>query len=353
MKKDIAIAHEKITGVGGAQHVAFALARAFDAPIYAAWKDEQYVPDDVQVRQLFSDRSRHLLKAPAYLTDAYHMIKWSWVEELYDYDTVILNKTNTQWFVPKPDQQIIEYVHSPPRSTFDRWHCNEHGLIGRIAAIAQRAIFEHTWNYPDQIICNSETVAKRMDRYLDRQADQVVHPPVDMGDYDPDNAPTGDFYLTLGRLAHNKKVVEIVETAKEYGLDLVVAGEGPQKPEIERKAGPNTKVLGYVTEKKKIELMAQAKAFIMNASQEDFGLTPIEAMASGTPVIGVAEGHTKHQIDDGTNGIWFDRGNMDIAIELFEQHGVSKTEREIAKDVRKYSAERFRTEMRRIVNESE
>lgn len=351
---DIAIAHEKITGIGGAQKVAFELARTFDAPIYAGWVEDEYVPEDVEVRQLFTDRSKHLLNLPGVLVDAYHMLKWSWVKELYEYDTIILNKTNTAWFVPKPDQQVIHYVHSPPRSTFDRWHETEHGILGRIAAIAQRAIYEHTWNYPDYIIANSEVVSHRLERYLDRSADRVIYPPVAIDEYSPEKARTDGFYLTIGRLAHNKNVPAIVEVCEDENIPLKVAGEGPTMKEVEKVAGDNTEVLGYISEDEKQNLYSEAKATIFNASQEDFGITPVESLASGTPVIGVNEGYTQYQIQDGKNGILYNRNggeNLKQAIEQFEERGVQMDETEVSTTADEYHRERFRREMQEVVYE--
>ena len=355
MTKDVAIAHEKLTGYGGAQHVAFEHARTFDAPIYTAWADDEYIPDDVEVRQLWPDWHEHVRKLPTALMDAYHMLQWSHVKELTEYDTVILNKTNCAWYVPTPDQTVIHYVHSPPRSTFDRWHQFEHGWISRIAAVAQRTIYEHTWNYPDAIVANSETVANRLDRYLDRQADAVVHPPVPVGEYSPAIAPTRDVYLTLGRLAGNKNVPEIIQSAKRAGVSLLVAGDGPKRKDVERTASAQTRVVGRVTEERKAELYSESSAFIMHASQEDFGLTPIEAMASGTPVIGVAEGHTTHQIEDGKNGILYDRENGGLydAIRRFERDGVDWPPGKIAEYANQYSAERFREDMRVVVDNAQ
>lgn len=353
---DIAIAHEKLNSLGGAQQVAFELARTFDAPIYTAWYDEDVVPDDVEVRQLWPDWQRGVLRAPTPLTDAYHMLRWSWVEDLYQHDTIILNKTNTAWFVPKPGQTVVHYVHSPPRSTFDRWHTHEHGIIGRVAAIAQRAIYEHTWNYPDAIVTNSEVVAQRLERYLDREADRVVHPPVDTSEFGPGQAPTEDYYLTLGRLAGNKNVPEIVDAAEAVGVPLLVAGDGPERQAVERHAGEHTEVVGRVSEETKRELYAGAKAFVMHASQEDFGLTPIEALASGTPVIGVSEGYTQHQITDGGTGILYDRaGGVGLreAIRRFEREGVSRSESEITRAATPYDSEQFRKGMAAVVKDAQ
>lgn len=347
--QDIAIVHEKLLGHGGAQHVAYELARALDAPIYAGWVDTKYVPDDVTAIQVFSDRSRHILRLPIAFSDAFHMLAWVHRPELHDYDTVIINKTNCAWYVPKPQQTVLHYLHHPPRSSYDNWHRATPGWNKRALSHIERTVFEHTFNYPDTIIANSEVTAHRLTRYLNRQADDIVYPPVDTTRYTPDTTPTQDYYLTLGRLAPNKRVDEIITATQNQDQHLKVAGSGSQQHKLQSIADEHTTLLGQVPESAKPRLYAGARAFIFNAEQEDFGLTPIEAMAAGTPVIGIREGFTEHQINDGKNGILYDHGDLEQAIQRFETDGVDWTPRKIADSVTPYSRERFREQIREHV----
>lgn len=347
---DVAIAHEKLLSYGGAQNVAFEMARALNAPIYTLWKDEQYIPDDVEVIQLATDRQKLALKLPTVLTDFYHMLRWSHVSELYDYETVILNKTNTAWFVPAPHQHTIHYVHSPPRSIFDKWHREPQSVRDRLSAVAQRALNRHAWDYQGTIIANSETVANRLETYLNITADEVIYPPVKTEKLSPDVAPTNGTYLSLGRLAPNKRIPDVVDVCESTGRTLTVAGSGQSLNKVKAHASENTRLLGAVSEKTKRRLTSEASAFIFAAEQEDFGMAPIEALASGTPVIGVNEGHTKHQIEDGKNGILYDRGELADALDRFESDGVELSTDEIAESATQYNDARFAREIRRVVD---
>jgi len=209
-------------------------------------------------------------------------------------------------------------------------------------------------------VCNSEIVARRARRYWGVEADRlrVVHPPVDVGTLSPTVAETQDHYLALGRLAPNKRVAELAARWSEYAGDrqLLVAGDGPERNRVEAAAGSNVSVLGWVSEERKRELLSSARGLIMPADAEDFGIVPIEALASGTPVIGVREGMTQHQIRHGTTGYLFAWNSPESLIESvsrLERDGVDWSKTEIAEWATRFGRSRFREEMREIVVEAQ
>lgn len=339
------ILHEKLVGHGGAQQVAFELARVLDAPVYAGWVDEEVVPDDVEAVQLFSEASRRLLALPGPLSDFYNMLAWQHVEQVYDYDVLVLNQTTCTWLVPKDDQAVVLYGHHPPRAPYDMWPHSEKTLLNAIVATAKRALYEHTLNYPDVVLANSALTASRFERYLDITPDNIVNPPVDTRSFSPDAAETGDYYLSLGRLAPNKRVPDIVRAASKADVELVVAGSGPMEENVREAAPGNVDVLGRVTEEEKRILLSGAKAFVMNAEREDFGLTPVEAMASGTPVIGVNDGYTTEHVRHGKNGLLYKRGRLEAALRRFENNGVSMDDGQIRECASEHGIERFSDEI--------
>jgi glycosyltransferase involved in cell wall biosynthesis len=345
-----AVLHEKLVGRGGAQNVAFEHARALGAPVYAGWVDEEYVPGDVEARQIFADRSRHLLKLPSQASDLHNMLAWQHVEEAYGHDELVLNQTTCTWLVPRDDQAVVQYAHHPPRVPYDMWHRRGGGWLNSIVSTAKRVLYRHTLEMPDVLVANSELTASRFRRYFDIDPDMVVYPPVDLDAFGPGVAgPTGDYYLALGRLTPNKRTVEVVEAAESEGVELVVAGGGPRMPEVRAAAGPNTQVLGEVGDGFKAELMSGARAFVMNAEQEDYGLTPVEALASGTPVLAVDEGYTPEHVDDGRTGIVYERGSLAGAIRRMEAAGVGAGEGEIADSVSDRGLAQFERGMTRAL----
>lgn len=354
MTESVAIAYDCFDVDGGAERVAIELARTFDAPIYAGFVDEEIPPDDVEVHQVFeSTISKLAYNAHYAITDAYHMRAWQECSELSEYDTVIICKNNCGWFVPEDDQSLVWYLHSTPRNLYDRFHENRGGLLRPWFAAAMRALYAPNTRYADAWVCNSELVHRRLRRYWDRDG-EVVYPPVPTASFGPGFAETGDYYVTVGRLQRHKRTREIVEAANEQGVPLKVAGTGPEQETLNAVAGDTVDVLGYVSEDRKRELLAGAKAFIFNASNEDFGMTPIEAMASGTPVLGVKDGYTQYQIQDGKNGLVYDRGQLASAIARFELRGVEWSESRIDEWAsERFGRRTFREAMRRIVSQAQ
>jgi len=171
-------------------------------------------------------------------------------------------------------------------------------------------------------------------------------------------AETQDHYLFLGRLAPNKRAAELAARWSEYagGRQLLIAGDGPERDRVEAVAGSNVSVLGRVSEGEKRELLSSARGLIMPADSEDFGIVPIEALASGTPVIGVREGMTQHQIRDGVTGHTFEWNSVSSLIEAvsrLERDGVNWSPTEIAEWSTRFARERFREQMRAVVAEAD
>lgn len=348
----VAIAHDQMKNRGGAERVAFELARTFDAPIFAAEVDQTIVPEDVEAREISQGRVGNRLMSSHYLLqDCYQMQRWQHVSALHEFDTIIQNKTNPWWYVPKDTQTIVRYVHSTPRGLFDQFHRHGEHWLHRLVKTPMRSLFAQTVPYADGWMCNSELVARRLERYIGVDDAAVVYPPVDTSGYDPALAEDGGYYLTVSRLRGHKRIDEIIRAFNGLSdqFDLVVCGDGPQRDSLEQMAGANVDIRGYVNEKEKRRLMAGAEAFVMNAENEDFGMTPIEAFASGTPVIGVNEGYTRHQVRHGGNGVLFDRGDLTEAVRAFYLDGVAWSPEKIAEHAQKYAASEFRAGVRDVV----
>lgn len=349
---DIAILHDQINTNGGAERVAFELARTFDAPIYSGWVDDSKVPADVDAREVFTSRVAQLPPRIHYMAeDAYQMVKWQRQPELTEYDTLIINKTNPAWFIPEDDQSVVWYLHSTPRNLYDLFHINSQGLAKSVLSPIMRSLYLPNIRRCDYLVCNSELVARRAELYWDRDADAVVHPPVDVSAFGADEQETRGYYLTLSRLERHKRTAKVVQAANTLGIPLKVAGTGTEYDRLQELAGPTVELCGYVSEERKQELMSGAKAFVMAADNEDFGMTPIEAMASGTPVIGVDDGFTKHQVLDGQNGLLFEKGSVGDAITRFERAGVEWSDKVIEDwTAQNFGTEKFRNGMQEAID---
>lgn len=362
----IAIAHEHYLERGGGEHVADELARTFTAEqdVYAGLVREEATADDITPTALCDGLLGRLMTHSTALRDLVYWQAWRHVPALHDYDVIIQSGNNPGWYVPRAGTQtIIKYVHSPQRTPYDRWVADPTtpGVFQRSYAEVARQAYAETLSYPDVFVVNSELVARRCQTYWGIPDDRlrVVYPPVDVTSYTPAHTAgdgDGDYYFTFSRLYPSKRIHLLVEAFNHLPDDyrLVVGGSGPERDRLERLAGENVEFTGYVSEREKRQRLAECRAFLFAATNEDFGLCPVEAFASGTPVLGVRDGYTQYQIHDGQNGRLFDPTVPAIrtCVREFDRDGVAWTTREIARFAEQFGTDRFRQEMRAVVDEA-
>jgi len=195
-----------------------------------------------------------------------------------------------------PDQCHLSYVHTPVRYAWDQMHA-----YLRQSALARRGLSPvirwqlhrlRQWDVlsaqrPDVLIANSRFTAARIRRYWGRSS-TVVHPPVALERFRWDQ-PRDDVYLCLCRLVPYKRVDLVVQAFNISGLPLVVIGDGPERQRLEAMASPNVQLLGRLPQQEVNSWLARCRAYVY-AGLEDFGIAPVEAMASGAPVIGLGQG---------------------------------------------------------------
>lgn len=359
---EIGVAHWAADCDGGGERVAWELGRTFDAPVHLGSRNRHIEPEDVDCRHAFESTAVGLAQETR-LRFVADLLAWERADRLRQFDTLVTSGNPTLRYVAEDNQTWVAYIHHTRREQTDRFSEIGGGAVGvarQLKMMAERVLHSSAASRPDLIVCNSEVVARRARRYWGVDADRlrVVHPPVDVGNLSPTVAETQDHYLALGRLAPNKRVAELAARWSEYAGDrqLLVAGDGPERDCVEAAAESNVSVLGRVSEEEKRELLSSARALIMPADAEDFGIVPIEALASGTPVIGVREGMTQHQIRDGVTGHTFEWQSVSSLIEAvtrLERDGVEWSSTEIAEWATRFGRERFREEMRAVVAEAQ
>ncbi len=218
--------------------------------------------------------------------------------DLSSYDLVVSSShAVAKGVITGPDQLHVSYVHSPMRYAWDMQHQYlaesgmERGLKGGIARAALHYLRQwdvRTANGVDAFIANSRFIARRINKVYRREAD-VIYPPVEVARFALKESKD-DFYLTASRMVPYKKMPLIVEAfAKMPDKRLIVIGDGPEFAKVQAAAGPNVKLLGYQSDQVLVDHMQRAKAFVF-AAEEDFGITPVEAQACGTPVIAFGRG---------------------------------------------------------------
>lgn len=258
-----------------------------------------------------------------------------------------------------PDQLHISYVHSPIRYAWDLQHqyLREAGLNKGIKGVLAKWMLHkiRMWDYRtangvDHFIANSHFIARRIKKVYGREAD-VIYPPVDV-DLFAYKESKDNYYLTTSRLVPYKKIDLIVE-AFSYMPErrLVVIGDGSEMAKIKSKATSNIEILGFQPNSVLLEYMQNAKAFVF-AAEEDFGITPVEAQACGTPVIAFGKGGSLETIRpygvSKSTGLFFERqdiGSVIKSIELFDTVSEKISPVDCREHAEKFSTQRFRNEI--------
>ncbi len=263
-----------------------------------------------------------------------------------------------------PNQVHISYVHSPVRYAWDLQgqYLKEAGLTHGAKSWIAKAILHYiriwdtrTANGVDYFLANSHFITKRIWKCYRREAD-VIYPPVDINKFVAKSVKE-DFYLTASRMVPYKKINLIVDAFTQMpDKKLVVIGDGPDFAEIKAQAGKNVEMLGYQPDEVLQDYMQRAKAFVF-AAEEDFGIVPVEAQASGTPVIAFGRGGALETVNDLTTdaptGVFFKEqtsASLKQGVVEFEANQAKFTPENCRHNAEKFSINRFKSEFKNYVD---
>lgn len=233
--------------------------------------------------------------------------------DLTSYDLVISSShCAAKGVITTPDQVHVCYCHTPMRYAWDLTHQYlresklDRGLKGFFAKLILhylRGWDVHSSSRVDHFVANSQYVAKRIEKFYSRKA-EVIYPPVDL-DFFQEETDKDDYYLTASRMVPYKRVDLIVEAFGQMPeKKLVVIGDGPEWKKVVSKGKRNIELIGYQTDEVLKKYMQKAKGFVF-AAVEDFGIVPVEAMASGTPVIAFGKGGVKETVVNEETGLFY------------------------------------------------
>ena len=279
--------------------------------------------------------------------------------DLSDYDVVLSSSHAVAKGVLTHSNQLhIAYVHTPIRYAWDLYHQYlresglDRGLKGMLAKYFLHKIRlwdASTANRVDHYVANSRYIARRIKKTYGKPSD-VIYPPVDVDKFTLREAKE-EFYLTASRMVPYKKVDLIVEAFSQTDKRLLVIGDGPDMAKIKSKASKNVELLGFASDETMADLMGRAKAFVF-AAEEDFGITPVEAQACGTPVICFGRGGARETVRDGESGLYFMEQNAKellAAVAKFEQNYDKFEPVKIRENSLKFSRARFEAEIKSYV----
>lgn len=331
----VAIIHYWLVGMRGGEKVIESLCRMFPrADIFTHVADPSNLSAVLTAHRITETRIGRLPMAKK-LYQKYLPLMPRALEEidLTGYDLVISSESGpAKGVIAPPDAPHLCYCHSPMRYLWDQYHVYQKGA-GRLTRMMMPTLIHslRQWDVTsaarvDGFAANSHFVAKRINKYWRRDAD-IVHPPVAVQDFAPAaREDLGDYYLWAGELAPYKRPDLAVEAFRRMKRPLIVIG-GPDDAveKLAAKAGPETRFLNKVPFPVLKEHMAKCRGLIF-PGEEDFGIVPVEVMASGRPVVGYGRGGILDTVVDGETGVYFQEQTVDAliaAVEKLESSGLA------------------------------
>lgn len=366
----VALVHDYLNEFGGAERVLLALAEIWpEAPIYtafvsrgsAAW--ERFKDRDVRQSWFRWLPFPHVLASPLrFLAPT--------VWESFDFSNYDIVVSSANWYITKGLRKgagTIEicYCHTPPRYLYGYptslewrryWPVRVYGEV--VAHFLRMYDFQAAQRV-DYFLANSKNVARRVWKFYRREA-EVIYPPVEITNHESriTNHGKRDYYLVVSRIVGGKGLELAVEAANRLRIPLRVvgrpAGWGSARRRLAELGGRTVEFFGEVSDEELWSLYSGARALLATALDEDFGMTVVEAMAQGTPVVAYRGGGYLETVVEGKTGLFFDEYSVTGLMEAIEKFNVQSQKfkvSEIKKQAERFSKERFKKEMRAFVEQ--
>ena len=357
----VALVHDWLPFMGGAERVLENFVMLYpEAPIYTTIYNESKIDGPIKNAKIITS---HLQKKNKEITNHRRLFPFmpTAIEsfDLNDYDIVLSDSSSVaKGVITKPDTMHICYCHSPMRYGWEFSHeyagkmAGKGGLKNKILSYFLTAI--RLWDRVssdrvDYFIANSENVAKRIWKHYRREC-VVIHPPVRCNLFNISDIDE-DYFLIVSRLQEYKRIDLAVEAFNELGLPLVIIGDGPDREKLENMSKDNIKFLGRESDEVIKEHYSKCRAFLFTG-EEDFGITPLEAMASGRPVIAYRKGGALETVVENETGVFFDNQNKEDlikAINKFEKMSFDK--KKVREHALKFDEEVFREKINKYMKE--
>ena len=358
-KPKIAIVHDWML-LGGAEMVVKELLDMYpDAPLYTSCISPEW-------QQKLKDRTviTGYLNKPLFvkLRKFVPFLRQIWFSRLdfSGYDIVISSSGAEAKGIKVPQGVLhINYCHAPTHYYWSRYEdyvkdpgfgpFNVLARIGlRVLVAPMRVWDKRAAKRPHVMVANSNHIAREIKKYYDREA-TVIFPPVNVSEFIPTKPTKRSGFLVVGRQTPYKKIDLAVRTANVQSFNLTVIGDGPQHTKLQQLAGPTVTLVQKATRQQIIDAMQSAEAFIF-PGLDDFGITPVEAMAAGCPVIAYKAGGALDYVVPERTGLFFDKQTVhSLSHAVAEFKKIQFNRKTVVNKAVSFAPERFRVAMSDLV----
>ena len=352
----IALVHDHFAQEGGGEKVFKALTEMYpQAPIYTLLYNPEYINRHFPQRQIYGTVIQKL---------PFGVSKYQWymplmptaIESLNleDYEVVISSASSfAKGVIVRPDAAHFCYCHTPTRYL---WHYSHQYLAElRLPRFLKQIVgwqVSHIRQWDkmatervDHFIANSQTTQERIRKYYGRES-AVIYPPVEVNKFNI-SQNIGNYFLAGGRFIPHKRLDLAIQAFNKLNIPLKIFGDGPDWKRLQKMARANVQFLGKITEEEKANLMSRCLAFI-HPQEEDFGITAVEVLASGRPVIAYGRGGALETIRENVSGIFFHQQTWEElagAVLRFLYHNYNFNPQVIKQSAERFNTNRFKQEI--------
>ena len=351
----IAIVHDSLSAKGGGERVVLALAKRFKAPIYTT----TYLPDktysEFKKLKIFSLKI-YPIKGIMHMETIYNFRRLN----LSHYDLII---SSGEWAkhvgVRENNHPQIHYEHTPIRTFYDLYEYTKNRLsfiprqIFKVWVWYMKKLDQKTTKKIDKIVTNSQNTQKRIQKFYNRDA-EVIYPPVDIEKFK--YKPNENYFLSVQRIEPEKRIEIQLDVFRNLPNEklLIVGRPGGNSiyyfEKMKKIAPKNVKFLGLVSDKELIDLYVRSKAVLQTSIDEDLGIVPIEAMASGKPCLAVNEGGFKETIINEKTGLLIDKPYVKNFVDVIKNFDKYNFDHKICRRrAEEFSEDNFIMKMKKVM----
>jgi glycosyltransferase involved in cell wall biosynthesis len=362
----VAIVNDWLTNMGGAEPLVLEIHKLFpDAPIYTSVYDAEKMPAfkgiDVRTTNLQTKlpaklRYKHVLW-PTLRAKAFRKL------DLSEFDIIISSSSAEAKSVRKTrrGQVHIAYIHTPPRYYWSHYEdFKKEFNFGLLTPFIRpvipyfvkkmRKLDLESSKDVDIFIANSSVTQQRIKQYYNKPS-TVIYPPVDVARFTPPPKGERSGYVLWGRHVPYKRFDLAIEAANNLGVKLTIAGTGPDTKRLKSLAGPTIKFVGRISDAALVKLAQSSKAFLF-PNEEDFGISAVEALAAGTPVIAYKKGGALDIVQEGETGVFFEYQTVESLVGAMERFETMEfLPATLHRKAKRFDKGFFATKMRKIVDD--